>query len=187
GKAPVIAAVGARVKARIEDAGRSVRTDFSLPDSTFNIVSKVQDILALIEDWTTKKRMNLIFLYHSKQVSGARYEQHSVRLLPVDQEWLGNMQKRPWPNHCIPLFTMDWNVLFSALIRQYLFISVFRAFAESMASENASRLAAMQGAEKNIQDRLEELRQEYHQKRQMGITEELLDIVSGFEVLRGER
>jgi F0F1-type ATP synthase gamma subunit len=40
--------------------------------------------------------------------------------------------------------------LFSSLIRHYLFVSLFRAFAETMASENASRLVAMQGAEKNI-------------------------------------
>ena len=31
-----------------------------------------------------------------------------------------------------------------ALIREYLFVSLFRACAESLASENASRLAAMQ-------------------------------------------
>jgi F-type H+-transporting ATPase subunit gamma len=81
------------------------------------------------------------------------------------------------------MFTMDWDAFFSALIRQYLFVSLFRAFAESLASENASRLASMQGAEKNIQDRLRDLSSRYHQQRQMSITEELLDIVSGFEAI----
>ena len=40
------------------------------------------------------------------------------------------------------------------------------------------RLAAMQGAERNIEQRLEELHTQFHQQRQMTITEELLDIVS---------
>ena len=44
-----------------------------------------------------------------------------------------------------------------ALIREYLFISLFRACAESLASENASRLAAMQRADKNIDESLENL------------------------------
>lgn len=37
-----------------------------------------------------------------------------------------------------------------ALIREYLFMSLFLACADSLASENASRLAAMQRADKNI-------------------------------------
>jgi F0F1-type ATP synthase gamma subunit len=43
------------------------------------------------------------------------------------------------------------------LVREYLFISLFRACAESLASENASRLAAMERADKNINDLLEQL------------------------------
>ena len=81
---------------------------------------------------------------------------------------------------------MDWDRLFSALIGHYLFVSLFRAFAESLASENASRLASMQAAEKSIRDQLSELTMKYHQQRQMSITEELLDIVSGFEALKGD-
>jgi F-type H+-transporting ATPase subunit gamma len=79
---------------------------------------------------------------------------------------------------------MDWDALFSALIRQYLFVSLYRAFAESLASENASRLAAMQNAERNIDERLTALQGQFHQQRQSSITEELLDIVSGFEALK---
>jgi F-type H+-transporting ATPase subunit gamma len=78
---------------------------------------------------------------------------------------------------------MDRRQLFSALIRQYLFVALYRAFAESMASENASRLGSMLAAEKNIQGHLSRLTVDYHQGRQQSITEELLDIVAGFEIL----
>jgi F-type H+-transporting ATPase subunit gamma len=81
---------------------------------------------------------------------------------------------------------MDREALFSSLVREYLFVSLYRAFAESLASENASRLASMQAAEKNIEERLRELSAQYHQQRQMSITSELLDIVSGFEALTGK-
>jgi len=77
-------------------------------------------------------------------------------------------------------------VTLRALIREYLFVSLFRACAESLASENASRLAAMQRAEKNIDELLENLNRTFHRLRQSGIDEELFDLVSGFEALSGE-
>jgi F-type H+-transporting ATPase subunit gamma len=83
----------------------------------------------------------------------------------------------------LPAFAMDPDHLFSALVRQYLFVSLYRALAESMASENASRLAAMQSAERNIGDRLDDLTRQFHQQRQTAITSELLDIAAGFEAL----
>jgi F-type H+-transporting ATPase subunit gamma len=70
-----------------------------------------------------------------------------------------------------------------ALIREYLFISLFRACAESLASENASRLSAMERADKNINDLLEQLHGSFHQLRQSSIDEELFDVISGFEAL----
>jgi len=102
----------------------------------------------------------------------------------VDRAWLARIQEEPWPTRVLPDFSMGWDALFSALIRQYLFVSLYRAFAESLASENASRLAAMQSAERNIDERLTELRGRFNQQRQSTITEELLDIVSGFEALK---
>ena len=69
------------------------------------------------------------------------------------------------------------------LIREYLFVSLFRACAESLASENASRLAAMQRADKNIDELLEDLNGRFHRLRQSTIDEELFDVISGFEAL----
>jgi len=87
-------------------------------------------------------------LYYANHLSGGSYRTEEVRLLPVDEAWLDRIAGQEWPTHALPLFTMDRDALFSALIRQYVFISLFRALAESLASENAARLASMQGAEK---------------------------------------
>jgi F-type H+-transporting ATPase subunit gamma len=77
----------------------------------------------------------------------------------------------------------DSTTTLRALICEYLFVSLFRACAESLASENASRLAAMQRADKNIDDLLEDLNGSYHRQRQSGIDEELFDVIAGFEAL----
>ncbi|GAH48401.1 unnamed protein product, partial [marine sediment metagenome] len=63
------------------------------------------------------------------------------------------------------------------------YISLYRGFIESMASENASRLTAMQKAEENIEERLDNLNAQFNRQRQNAITEELLDIIAGFEAL----
>jgi F-type H+-transporting ATPase subunit gamma len=70
-----------------------------------------------------------------------------------------------------------------ALVREYLFISLFRACAESLAGENASRLAAMERADNNIDELLSHLHGTFHRLRQSGIDEELFDVIAGFEAL----
>ena len=54
-------------------------------------------------------------------------------------------------------------------------------------SENASRLAAMERADKNIDELLEDFHGAFHRLRQSGIEEELFDVVSGFEALSVEQ
>jgi F0F1-type ATP synthase, gamma subunit len=65
-----------------------------------------------------------------------------------------------------------------------LFVSIYKACAESLASENASRLEAMQRAEKNIDEILDDLKQSYNRIRQATIDEELFDVIAGFEALK---
>jgi F-type H+-transporting ATPase subunit gamma len=71
----------------------------------------------------------------------------------------------------------------TALVREYLFISLYQACAESLASENASRLAAMGRAVKNFRELLESLNGTLHRVRQGSIDEELFDVISGSEAL----
>ena len=50
-----------------------------------------------------------------------------------------------------------------------------------LAAENASRLAAMQRAEKNIDDLMGSLNQTFRRMRQTSIDEELFEVLSGYE------
>ena len=182
-----IIAVGLRVGGYIEDAGNRVIETLTTPGSVGGITPMVQELIILLEEWHFEKQLQHVFLFYNEYLSGASYRPHTMHLLPVDREWLKKLEVRKWPTRTLPAFSMDWDELFLGLIREYLFVNVYRAFAESLASENASRLAAMQTAEKNIEDRLQELHAQYHRQRQMTITEELLDIVAGFEAMQEKR
>jgi F-type H+-transporting ATPase subunit gamma len=176
-------AVGQRVASRLEEALGSVEVS-APPSSIAGSTSAVQDLLGSIDRWQTEEGLDQVTLFYPEHQSRASFVPTRVSLLPIDQRWLQQLQARPWPTRQLPLFTMEANLLFSRLIRQYLFVGLYRAFAETLASENASRLLAMQGAERNIEERLVELRNSFHQQRQQSITEELLDIVGGFEAMQ---
>jgi F-type H+-transporting ATPase subunit gamma len=178
----VVLAVGLRAAGRLEDSGQPVEEIFSVPGSTSGVTPLVQDLLLVLETWPARG-IDRVGLYFSEHLSAASYRPKSLLLLPIDEEWLARVGSRSWASRCLPFFTMDWDRLFSRLIRQYLFVSLYRAFAESLASENASRLSSMQGAERNIEEMLSRLHARFHRQRQMSITEELLDIVAGYEAL----
>ncbi len=176
--------IGERLSGLFEDVDESIEEYFSVPTSARAITPVVQDIVLKLVAWYEELGVGRISLFYNDYLSGASYRPTQADLLPLDEKWLQKLQKREWPTRSLPMYTMGIAPLFSSLLREYLFVSLFRAFAESLASENASRLASMQGAEKNIEERLGELTSTYHQRRQMAITEELLDIVAGFEALK---
>lgn len=182
-----IMAVGMRIADRLRDEGQFVQKNFSVPSSAPGIVPQAYEVLIELEKWHAQRKIRRIVLLYSQHLSGASYRPTTAYLLPVEEWWLKSLQQKEWPTRVLPTFTMDWSLLFRRLVRQHLFVSLYRAFAESLASEHASRLTSMQGAEKNIEERLGELWASFHRQRQMSITEELLDIVSGFTALSDEK
>jgi F-type H+-transporting ATPase subunit gamma len=182
----VVLAVGARVDAQLEQAEHPAEECFFVPGSATNITNTVRQILLKIDDWRAVREVgNVLVFYNRRLASGGAPTM--VHLLPVDLTRFSRLQAAPWPSRVLPTFSMDAEALFSALVRQHLFVSVFRACAESLASEHAARLASMQGAGKNIDERLDELGGEYRRQRQESITEELLDVVAGFQALKRRR
>ena len=176
--------VGVRAAAQLEALGRKLEDAIRVPTSVYGITAAVEEVLRVIEEWHSKRDVEFVVLFYARPVSGAWYRVVGVRLLPVDAEWINGLRAKRWPSKVIPMFTMDEKQIFQSLIHEYLFVSVFRAFADSFASENASRLASMQAAEKNIEDRLHALTAESRRLRQDSITAELLDIIASFEALQ---
>jgi F-type H+-transporting ATPase subunit gamma len=180
---PYVWAVGERVHARLSDSGLSLMGLFAVPNSVQAITPLIGQIQLESEAHRAKGEYAQLYVFHNRPQSGAIYEPVSQRLLPLDAPWAEGLAKVSWPTKSLPEIMGGGTTTLRALIREYLFISLFRACAESLASENASRLAAMQRADKNIDDLLETLHGTFHQLRQSGIDEELFDVISGFEAL----
>lgn len=176
-------AVGTRVHAHLNELGLSADQSFSIPASVSEITVLVQDLLVAIDRWREQDDISHLHVFFNRRTSGASITPTQLPLLPIGSERFKRWSNQSWDSPSLPMYTMDRRLLLSRIVEQYLFVSLYRACAESLSSENASRIAAMQVAEKSIDQRLDDLRTAFNQIRQTAITEELLDIVSGFEAL----
>jgi F-type H+-transporting ATPase subunit gamma len=118
------------------------------------------------------------------EVMFARYRQGSGTtierrlLFPVDLTVFAKMPR------LLPLHNLRPSVLLEKLIADYVFALLTEAAVEALAAENAARFAAMDAAHDNVSKKLEQLRQDARLARQVEITAELLDLVTGAEALR---
>lgn len=180
---PAIWAVGERVHGQLTDAGFTPLGLFPVPNSVKAISPLIGKIQLQSEAHRTAGGYTELHVFYNHPKSGALYEPVNQRLLPLDATWQKNLTNLPWATKLLPEVISTGTTALRSLIREFLFISLFRACAESLASENASRLAAMQRAENNIEDLLETLNSDFHRLRQSGIDEELFDVISGYEAL----
>jgi F-type H+-transporting ATPase subunit gamma len=181
-------AVGERVYSRLEDEGLPPTRLFNVPNSVRAITPLIAQILVENEKLRSQDENAELYLFYNRHKSRATYEPVSQRLLPLDEAWQRDLVKLSWPiKNQLPELIGDSTETLQAFISEYLFVSLFRACAESLASENASRLAAMQRAEKNIEDLLNDLKLSFYRLRQSSIDEELFEVVSGFEALSKSR
>jgi F-type H+-transporting ATPase subunit gamma len=183
---PLIWAIGERVHERLAEAGLPLIGLLAVPGSVQAITPLVGQILVESEA-RAGNGVTELHLFYNRPTSGAAYAPVTQRLLPLDKTWRDERAKLAWPTKMIPEVMGNREATLRALIRGYLFVSLFRACAESLASENASRLAAMQRADKNIDELLSTLNGTFHRIRQSGIDEELFDVISGFEALSAQK
>jgi F-type H+-transporting ATPase subunit gamma len=186
-KTKLIWAVGERMRALVADAGLAAPAVLPVPSSVNAITALVGRILVEIQAARERGQVAEIHIFYNHPISSALYEPAGKRLLPLDRVWQDRLAALPWPSKNLPEIIDGSAPALEAFIREYLFVALFQACAESLASENASRLAAMQRAEKNIEIILDELNRSFHRMRQESIDEELFDLIAGYESLSRHR
>jgi len=84
----------------------------------------------------------------------------------------------------IPILSQAEMIL-DKLLPKYLGVRIYQALLESTASEQASRMRAMQNATTNAKESLDHLSLELNRERQSAITQENSEIVAGAEAIQG--
>lgn len=174
---------GVRLMAAMEDAGHTPHRHFDLPGSLPGVTAVVGQMRHAFAELQQQQGVQRFLLAHNTLRGQSSYVPSTFQVLPLDATWREQLGELGWPGKGQPMFGVDVQQLFRSLFSQYLFVSLYRGLAQSMAAENAARLAAMQAAEKNILELEDELQSKYRETRQKAITEELFDVISGFEAL----
>ncbi len=175
--------IGERIHARLMEENINPPYFFHVPNALGMITPLIGEILTQIETYQQTMGLAAVYLFYNRPTSATLYEATSQRLLPLDTAWQQALKTLRWPTQNLPQLLTGEEQTLHNLIYEYLFVSLFRACVHSLASENSSRLTAMQRAEKNIDTLLDELRTTFHRLRQNAIDEELFDVTSGFEAL----
>ena len=103
----------------------------------------------------------------------------SQQIIPADSQSTDSNDK----NSLTYEFEPDEDEILEDLLPKNISTQVFKAFLENAASEQGSRMTAMDNATRNAGDLVEKLTINYNRSRQASITKELIEIISGAESL----
>ena len=109
------------------------------------------------------------------EVVYTHYKSASKQILAADDLATGEKVERNKPY----LFEPDVNTIYNEVLPLYVLSSMQEAICSNRVSEQAARVMAMQSANDNAKELLDELQLEYNKLRQQSITSELLDIIGG--------
>ncbi|KEJ03882.1 F0F1 ATP synthase subunit gamma [Clostridium botulinum] len=130
---------------------------------------------------------NIIKLYSSKEV-GEVFLVYSEFYSPVKQQVLINkilpFTKENKSDNKYIEFNPPVTQFMDEILENYLKATILNCFFNSKASENGSRMTAMNGATDNANDLLDNLDLQFNRLRQSAITQEISEIVGGAEAQR---
>lgn len=119
-------------------------------------------------------------IFYNKFKSVISQEPQAQQLIPVDSE---EEQKETQADEVQYEFEPDQEEILEHLLPQNMTTQIFKAFLENAASEQGSRMSAMDNATRNAGDLIDRLTINYNRSRQAVITKELIEIISGAESL----
>jgi len=120
-------------------------------------------------------------LFYAKFVSALVQEPTGLQIIPVAIP--DSAASSPTSNTAPPEYEPDEETILADLLPRNVAIRIFRAMLENAASEQGSRMNAMDNATRNAGDMINRLSIQYNRTRQAAITTELVEIISGAEAL----
>ncbi len=125
---------------------------------------------------------DMVEVVHMRFFSMSKQRPRVEQLFPVTEEAIqqGPMtQKKEEADNKLYIFEPDANTIFNEVLPMFVLSTMQDVTIQNQASEQAARVMAMQSANDNAKNLLDELQLEYNKLRQQSITTELLDIIGG--------
>ncbi len=161
---------------------------FYLPSDKEIGLSLVTDLVKDLAKGFEEGEFDEVVLFFSKFISTMVQSPTDLTIIPFaepsvqeEESEEGEKKKMVLRNY---IFEPEPEELMGALIPKYLESQVYNALAQSQAGEQAARLVAMKSASDNANDMIKTLTLSFNKARQAGITNEILEIVSGSEAIK---
>ena len=152
----------------------------SLKDEKVVSFAKAQEITDKILNLFTRNEFDVCTLFYNKFKSVIAQIPQSQQLIPVSIEEKPNQQNTANSQYD---YEPDENQILENLLPKNIATQIYAAFLENQASEQGSRMTAMDNATRNAGDLISKLTINYNRTRQAVITKELIEIISGAESL----
>lgn len=143
---------------------------------------RVNAVASVVMDGFTDRKWDEVALYYNSFKNVATAEPTAEKMLPVV---LDTTDVAPTATADY-IFEPEKEEMLVALIPDILRAQFYRVCLESFASEQGSRMIAMDNATENAQELIDKLKLIFNKARQASITKEILEIVSGAEALSGK-
>ena len=151
-------------------------SDFANPRIEFDVARSIRDqVLKLFFD----NEISECYLIYTKFNSAISQNVESQKLLPVEKDHQAENLTEP----IMYDFEPDEEVILDDIIPKNIAIQIHSALLENLASEQGSRMTAMDNATRNANDMIDRLTLFYNRSRQALITKELIEIISGAEAV----
>ena len=132
-----------------------------------------------IIDLFNKKEFDKCILFYSNFKNVITQIPQAQQIIPTDKVETNQSEK----DEIFYEFEPDEDEILEDLLPKNISTQVFKAFLENSASEQGSRMTAMDNATRNAGDLVDKLTINYNRSRQASITKELIEIISGAESL----
>src|SRR5262245_49910632 len=176
GKEIAIATVGRKGREYFRRRGVALGRDWVdvLREVSYKTAADIGHILI---DGYAKDEVDAAYLVYNEFKSAIQQKPVVSRLLPIERLDLEPGESDEY------IYEPDAKSLFGALLPKYVEFQIYHALLESVASEHAARMTAMDSATRNAGELIDKLTLHMNRVRQASITTEIIEVVSGAEAL----
>ena len=180
GKELKIISVGSKGLDQIRrDYGKYIIKKFSFKEKKQITFNEAEIIGKEIVNLFDQSEFDKCILFYNNFKNVITQTPQAQQIIPVENESVGTVEK----NSLSYEFEPEEDEILENLLPKNISTQVFKAFLENAASEQGSRMTAMDNATRNAGDLVDKLTINYNRSRQASITKELIEIISGAESL----
>ena len=143
-------------------------------------VNEAAEITSKVITMFNKEEFDVCTIFYNKFKSVISQEPQAQQIIPVESQEVTQKENVEDVQY---EFEPEENEILEHLLPQNITTQIFKAFLENAASEQGSRMSAMDNATRNAGDLIDKLTINYNRSRQAVITKELIEIISGAESL----